>query len=65
MYLHVSIFKFYYDRRRERGMCRICYSSALGEFDVSSDLNINVGLIGGAVSTIDSFSEPENFEVMH
>ena len=35
--------------RRERGMCRICYSAAENEFDVSSDLAINVGLIGGNV----------------
>ena len=39
----------FYGRRRERGLCRICYSAAADEFDLSSDLNINVGLIGGGV----------------
>ena len=30
-------------------MCRICYSAAQSDFDVSSNLNLDVGLIGGAV----------------
>ena len=41
--------------RRERGMCRICYSAAPNEFDVSYK-DADKGYIGAAVSGIHEIS---------